>query len=209
MTIIFYTDNRTVYIKGYVESNEPDIFSNKEGSSISIVCPYPYFKALGEVEDVSFNTVNPEFEFEFSNESLVTKLIEMGIISQELDYDIMYFGDIETGIIMEIDFIDRVGDITIHNSSASEKFVLNASKIESIIESQIHSGDKIIINTLPREKSIKYYAGSVEYNILNAMGKDSDWLTLKRGSNLYSYDASFGRENISFSLSYPILYEGI
>ena len=44
------TDRRTVYTKGYVESNEPDIFSKQEEAQISIICPDPYFYDVESVQ---------------------------------------------------------------------------------------------------------------------------------------------------------------
>ena len=42
------TDNRSCYVDGRVESNEPDIFSKEEGCQISILCADPHFYALAE-----------------------------------------------------------------------------------------------------------------------------------------------------------------
>ena len=42
--LLIETDNRLMNIEGYVESNEPTIFSKTEGCKVSIICPYPYFK---------------------------------------------------------------------------------------------------------------------------------------------------------------------
>jgi phage-related protein len=41
--LLIETDNRIVKTTGYVESNEPNIFSSQEGAQISIICPDPYF----------------------------------------------------------------------------------------------------------------------------------------------------------------------
>ena len=43
VSVVVVTDNNKVKIEGYVESNEPDIFSDEESTKISIVCPDPYF----------------------------------------------------------------------------------------------------------------------------------------------------------------------
>ena len=40
------TDNRICESYGYVESNEPDIFSKDESTQISIICPDPYFYSV-------------------------------------------------------------------------------------------------------------------------------------------------------------------
>jgi len=61
--LIFETDLRRVQIQGYVESNEPEIFSSVETLQISIICPSPYFQSLDD-EITDFSGVTPEFEFD-------------------------------------------------------------------------------------------------------------------------------------------------
>ena len=41
VTLLVETDNRLVETTGYVESNEPNIFSQQESTQISIICPDP------------------------------------------------------------------------------------------------------------------------------------------------------------------------
>ena len=41
LILTFETDNRSCYIAGYVESNEPVIFDENEYTQISIICPDP------------------------------------------------------------------------------------------------------------------------------------------------------------------------
>lgn len=63
-----HNDHGWFWTKGFVESNEINIFSSMEAAQLSILCPDPYF-----VEDLEENTVTiglyePEFEFPFSSE---------------------------------------------------------------------------------------------------------------------------------------------
>ena len=76
-----------------MESNEPDIFSDKEGCNISIICPDPFFYSL-KTNKTMFSGIEPAFEFAydediddyvFSNESLDEPLIETGIITNETE----------------------------------------------------------------------------------------------------------------------------
>lgn len=63
------TDNRKLYTYGYVESNEPDIFSNNEKCVISIICPDPlFYSAMNSSE--TFNGIDFEFEFAFENNTI-------------------------------------------------------------------------------------------------------------------------------------------
>ena len=41
--LVFESDNRVGEIYGYVEKNEPNIFSKETDCQISIICPFPYF----------------------------------------------------------------------------------------------------------------------------------------------------------------------
>lgn len=67
--LTFTTDIRTVYIDGYVESNETPIFSSEEYSTISIVCPDPFFYTVGASYTI-FSGVIPLFEFPFADDCL-------------------------------------------------------------------------------------------------------------------------------------------
>lgn len=67
LTFTVETDSISMEIEGYVESNEPTIFSNTEGCQISIICPYPYFWSASN-SVTTFSTMEAAFEFPFSNE---------------------------------------------------------------------------------------------------------------------------------------------
>lgn len=66
------TDNRELEITGYTESNNPNIFSDKETVQISIICPDPLFYSSGEdgTHTTTFNGVDFLFEFAFDNNSV-------------------------------------------------------------------------------------------------------------------------------------------
>lgn len=60
------TDNRYLMIDGVVESNDPDIFSQYEGSTVTIKCPYPYFvDAEGAGNEYVFYGTQGAFECPF------------------------------------------------------------------------------------------------------------------------------------------------
>lgn len=64
ITMTFRNDSGVYYIDGYVESNEPPLFSSEEYTQISVICPYPYFSKIGE-ETTVFSGIQPLFEFPF------------------------------------------------------------------------------------------------------------------------------------------------
>lgn len=67
LTFYIVTDNREVFTTGYVESNDPDIFSENETTQISIICPDPNFYSTDPTRTV-FSGVDANFEFVWSNE---------------------------------------------------------------------------------------------------------------------------------------------
>lgn len=65
--VSFLTDNHELCVDGYVESNEPDIFSKDEGCQISILCPDPYFRKIRPQRTFTSGS-EPIFEFPFHND---------------------------------------------------------------------------------------------------------------------------------------------
>lgn len=202
------TDTRTCYIYGYVESNEPNIFSKEEGSRISIICPDPYFYSISSFTKV-FSGVEPAFEFPFSNESLSDNLLTTGIVKNDTAANIFYSGEHPTGVIITIRTTGPATDIHIYNMQTREEMVLYPEKIEDITGVAFGNLDNIIINTTRNEKSISLLRNGVFTNILNCLDKSSDWLTLQRGDNVFVYTADNGQDNLIFKLEHRPIFEGV
>lgn len=201
------TEKRTVKTVGYVESNEPDIFSSMESNQISIICTDPYFYLAGD-DEITKNVlygVNPLFEFEFSNESLNESLLEFGSIDENKEHLIYYDGDVETGMTITIHAIGDVGDITIYNVKTREYMKIDESKIQFGIK----AGDDIIITTVKGDKKVQLLRDGVYSNILNALDMDSDWLQLRKGYNTFAFTSESGFENIILTIENRIVYEGV
>lgn len=82
VTLTVLTDNLEVNIDGYVESNEPDIFSNLEGCQVSILCSNPYFYTARDQLTTSNGSV-PMFEFPVDNELIENPTTDTRIPSDE------------------------------------------------------------------------------------------------------------------------------
>ncbi len=205
------TDNRIVRTKGYVESNEPDIFSEQESSQISIVCPDPYFYSAGENGNniTVFYGVEPLFEFEFDNNSLDEDLIEFGSIENQTERSVYYDGDAEIGVTITIHAIGEARNITIYNTGTREIMRIDTDKLKTLTGSGIISGDDIIITTVRGEKSIRLLRTGRYTNILNCLDKGSDWFQLSKGDNIFAYVAEYGSENLQFKIENRIVYEGV
>lgn len=203
------TDNRTLEIDGYVESNEPNIFSENEDTDISIICPNPYFYSSGDGNTTVFSGIEPMFKFPFSNESLTEKLIMMGSIENRSEQNIIYEGDVEIGITITIHAVGSASGITIYNINTREQMSINSTKLEQLTGSDIVNGDDIIISTVQGSKSITLTRDGATTNILNCLDKNSDWFVLSKGDNIFAYTAEEGAQNLQFKVENKIAYEGV
>lgn len=206
--LVFTTDNRICETDGYVESNEPDIFSKQEGTSISIICPDPYLYSIEKTNTV-FSGIEPLFEFPFLNESLADNLIEMSRIKSDTVSTIVYSGDADAGMVMTIRALGDVTNIIVYNIDTRESMTINTAGITTITGKALGAGDDIIISTIKGSKYVKLLRGGVYYNILNCLDKSSDWLQLTAGSNVFAYTAATGVDNLEFAISSPTLFAGV
>lgn len=210
ITLEFITDNRDCVTTGYVESNEPNIFSSSESATISILCPDAYFYSIEAGENITtFYGEDPLFEFPFENNSLTENLIEFGDIRQYTDAVIVYDGDSEIGITITIHSVGEASNISIYNIGTRQQMVIDTAKIESLTGSGLIAGDDIIICTVKGKKSITLLRNGEYTNILNALDKKSDWFQLVKGENVFAYTAETGVQNLQFKVQNDVIYEGI
>lgn len=202
------TDNRICECYGYVESNEPDIFSKSETVNISIICPDPYFYSVNK-ELVIFYGVEKAFEFPFSNESLTDDLIEFGHVVTNTRQNIYYTGDAEVGITIIIHAIGKVTNLTIWNVSTRESMHINDDKLITITGSGIDTADDIIITTLKNSKSIQLFRNGIYTNILNCFDRNTDWFKISKGDNIFAFTSDYGNSNMEMRIEYQNAYEGV
>lgn len=209
--LIFKTDNRLCSTYGYVESNTPDIFSSDSGTQISINCPDAYFYSLGDdgTTVTVFSGVEPNFSFPFSNESTSEKKIQFGIIRNTQEKNIIYTGEVETGVLITIHAIGVASNITIYNTGTRDMMKIDTAKLAAMTGSGIIAGDDIIINTVQGQKSITLLRNGVYTNILNCLDRDSDWFQITKGDNLFAYSAEVGNEYLQFRIENFTVFEGV
>lgn len=211
LTLLIRTDNRQAEIEGYVESNDPEIFSKEEGADISIICPNPFFYSAGEfgTNTTIFSGIEALFEFPFRNDSLTECLLEMGSIEIATEKVITYNGDAEIGVTITIHAIGEATNITIYNTGTRELMKIDTDKIASYTGSGIVSGDDIVICTIKGSKSISLIRGGKTTNILNCLSKEADWFQLAKGENVFAYVAESGSSNLQFKIENRVIYEGV
>lgn len=211
LTFRIETDNRIAETVGYVESNEPVIFSDECDMQVSILCESPYFLAVDEdgKKETTFAGVDYLFEFPFENEDLQEPLLEFGNIVNKKENTVYYDGDAETGCIIQIHAVGEATNITIYNIKTREIMALDSDKLVALTGAGINYGDTITINTIKGQKSITLLRNGVTYNILNILGKNADWFQLAKGDNLFTFTADYGESNLQFKIFSQIVYEGV
>ena len=194
--LYYSNDNRDVWIEGYVETFEGNLFELGQKAQISIICPNPYFKDVNDITTDFMAVTNLlEFPVEFPEAG-----IEFSSIQQYYEEDIVNQGDVEAGVIIKIITNGVVENPTFYNLTTSEQFG---------IEIETQTGDVIVINTNSGEKGITLTRNGVTQNIINKVVRGSNWFTLLPGDNLFSYVAESGVSNMSVIFYTTTLYEGV
>lgn len=229
--LTFKTDSRMCSIEGIVKANTPNIFSNKEGTSIKVICPDPYFY---EVEDIygskskqtatTFNLLDKVFEFNFENSygvsmdggvQKMSNIIFGEIKSKDVKAEVYYEGDGEDGVLISAHARGDISRIIINNLTTSEHMQ---------IEYPLKTGHTMDICTIRGQKRCQVFDANDIYvdNAMPYITNDSNWFTLARGKNAFSYKAFVKRKNdlgieetidvtedISLTIFNRIKYEGI
>lgn len=207
--LAFKTDNRECQIVGYVENNEPDICSDREGCQVSIICPNPYFSSIYDTV-TSFSGVEAAFEFPFSNEDTTNPYIEFGKIVVKAENLVRYEGDAESGVQIRITASATVKNITIYNVDTRGTMHIYHDKLVALTGSGIVKGDEIIITTDKGSRSVTLLRNGKSTNILNAIDpRNDEWFSLTKGDNIFAYTADEGSDYLMFVVDHATLYEGI
>lgn len=206
----FKTDNRDCYIDGYVESNEPEIFSEEESLQVSIICPDPFFYSM-ETDDNEqrFEGAKRLFEFPFSNESLTENKITFSYLQHYPAQAIYYDGEYQTGFEIIIHAVGTVYNPTIINLSTGDQMTIKTDVVKKITGDTIRNGDTVTINTVTGKKSVTLTRDGVDYNIISALGSQAVWFKLQKGENLFTYESEFGAVDINILYKWSVGYEGI
>lgn len=214
--LLFETDLRSCYIDGYVEKNEPNIFSDSSGCSISILCPSPFFRSI-EDQSTPFYSISSDFEFPFENESLSTPTIQFSSLLMFKKCIVNYKGDADTGIITEMEMINQGSQQVVNpilwNWTKQTFIGIDTTKLQRYLFDQtvqrLKYGDKIVFCTEKGNKHVSFIRDGVEKNILGALMTGSDWLSLQSGEQVYRYDATTGQDYMRVTIRNKVLYEGV
>lgn len=196
---VYYKNrSRDVYIEGYVETVECDLFTNNETMQISVLCPNPYFKGMDEVINDISKTLGA-FEFPFA---IDLPGIEISVLDTSLVTNVLNQSESSTGVIIVIDVLDTVHAIQLNNVTTGEIFTLQYA---------FAGRDRIIIDTNKGSKSVVLQRDAAESNLFTAVKKGSVFFQLDAGDNLFSYLVDDGKNDDAVWITfkhYP-LYGGV
>lgn len=196
----YYKNNsRDVYIEGYVESVECDLFSNKEIVQVSIICPNPYFKGVEEIiDDISKSLA--AFEFPFAID--IDDPIEFSTVDNSKITNIFNDSESETGVIITIDVLSTISTIQIKGTSRGETFTLDYNFVKN---------DRITIDTNKGEKSVSLLRNAATINLFSAVRKGSTFFQLDIGNNFFSYliDDGINDSAVQIFFKHYAMYGGV
>lgn len=197
---LYYTgDYRNVYIEGYIQSIHIEYFAMKQIVTCTILCPSPFFNEAQEMVN-ELDAIVDAFHFPFS--STAEPQIVFGYYDEITDITITNEGDVTCGIIIELYARKAVSNPKIYNYITQEFIGLNYAML---------AGDLITIDTRQGKKSVTLLRNGVESNIFNSLMKNSTWLQLEAGDNVFVYQVGEGSQTYDLLVTFNHfnLYEGV
>lgn len=196
----FRNNNRDVYIDGYVDSVECDLFTNDERMQISIICPNPYFMDTEDTQ-VDGSSITALFTFPFSID--LGSPIPFSQYVLDSTIDLYNDSDDQIGTIIDMDVNDSVSQIQIVNTGNGQVFTLSYA---------FEDGDHITINTIKGQKSVTLLRNGLYINIFSAMQRGSVFFQLSSGDNFFSYTvdgSTLNNANVDIMFTFFKMYRGV
>ena len=135
--------------------------------------------------------------------------VEFGIIKNYPETEIVYKGDVDTGVTITIDALGPASGFRINNTTTGDFIILDSAKIKAITGADISAYDQITINTNKGSKSARLLRNGVTYNILHAVNRTSKWITLNQGSNKFTYTATSGLNDLNIFIYHYVKVLGV
>lgn len=198
-TLYYYEDDIRRKIDYIVEDIDVAEKGIPRTFTISLICPYPYFKDIEE-SSVYISSWTPEFVFPMISEK------DEGII----------FGSKNNTTMAMIENISNIEfGMTIYffaNGDIKNPYLVNVETQEKImLDTVLKRGDEIIITTHRNNRNILYYeekTGKTENkNYLFEYG--SKFLQVHSGKNTLRAGAVEGEENLVTIIVYSVEYEAV
>lgn len=187
---------RNVWIDGYIESVEGNLYERSQQIQVSIICPDPMFKTVSETY-YSFSNVVDKFKFPFAIDADGVPISE---VSEYQMLNVVNDSDDETGVIIELTATGKIVEPKIHNTTTGDVFQLNFEMLP---------GDLITINTRKGNKGVTLTREGVTTNIINKVERGSSWFNLLVGDNIFAYETVYGSNSLNVTIRLQTVYEGV
>ena len=191
---VYYKNGmRDVYIDGYVENPDSDLFTLGQVMQISIICPDPLFRDVKTVTDTGA-TVSGGFKFPTTLNAVV-----FGTVKGDTTTPVINGGNVAAGMDIQITFDGDVSNPIIYNAASGDYFGFNRDFI---------AGDVVNIQTYGH-KSVTLTRYGVKFNLINYRKKGTKWLQLAKGTNTFTFAADSGVNNMRVDFIHTDLYVGV
>lgn len=181
------TDNRTLWTKGYIEKNEPDIFQEMESTEVSLICPDPKMYSIDTQEEI----------------------LSVGETTVE------YEGEVEVGVVMTLTVSSTIvktvaGGVPAFTVSCSKPDGTSQSIDIFTPVTGFTAGDVITISSVSGNKYVNWtdHETEVDNNALHLVSQNPDWITLKNGDNNIRITDQFSALS-SVTINNDICFEGV
>lgn len=198
LRVYYKSETLDIFIDGYVDEVDFSYFAQKNICTVSILCPFPYFKAAQEVINELYAVI-PMFHFPFYGSA--QKDIIFGVIDIYTQEVVENKGAVETGLTFELYAKDTIVNPKVINYETLEYFQINTT---------MEPGDLITVNTQQGNKTVYLLRDAVETNIFNLMDKNSSWLQLGMNNSVFVYEVGEGESvNLVITIKHYDLFEGV
>ena len=198
--LIYYDGNIERQIEYYVEKVDPGTEGHARTTSVSLICPDPYFYAT-EDTNVAIGIFIPEFEFPF--EIVSGTGIEFG--AQEEAKSAQVDIGMEGENLAAVDGIGITITIAANNTVVNPRITYTRGTSESRIaftNLTMSAGDVLVITTGTGNKRVRLNGA----NIINKMTADSVFIQLHKGTNIIAFAADTGAEYATMTATYRMKY---
>lgn len=202
-TLIYYDDDIERQINYYVESITPGSEGHARSTTISLICPDPYYYATSNT-DVIIGVFLPEFEFEF--EIVDSVGIEFG--AQEEAKSAQIDIGLEGENLAAVDGIGMTITLTANNTVVNPRITYTRGATESkiaFVGLTMATGDELVITTHTGNKRVRLNGK----NVINKLTADSEFIQLYKGTNVIAFSADSGQEYATMAATYRMKYGGV
>lgn len=136
--------------------------------------------------------------FEWPEEIPIDEGWEVGYREPSLIKVVINKGDVKTGVQIEFRALGEVTNPMVVNVNELSEFVK--------LNTTMHSGDVIIVNTAYSEKGVTLIRDGKESDAFRTLDSYSTYIQLEVGDNVFRYSADSNLENLEISFHHDNLY---